>query len=155
MLIAGCTELKNGISNLWKEPSGGRQSFPDFGQYMNETLFKCFISAAPFAWAKKEHWFVDKRDMGWDIILPCLTSFNDKRKRLLRSVIELLLDESMSAWKPKTSKLGGLPSYTFEPRKPIPLGTMFRNSVEVITGILVFQDVVQTPEFQSRGEILR
>lgn len=135
---------------MQKGPSGGRRSFPDFGQYMNETLFKCFVSAAPFAWVKKEHWFVDKRDMGWDIFLPCLTSFNDKRKRLLRSVIELLLDESMSAWKPKTSKLGGLPSYTFEPRKPIPLGTMFRNGVEAITGILVFQDVVQTPEFQSR-----
>jgi len=58
----------------------------------------------------------------------------------------------MSGWKPKTSKLGGLPNYTFEPRKPIPLGTMFRNGAEAVTGMLIFQDIVQTQEFQSRKD---
>jgi len=50
----------------------------------------------------------------------------------------LMLDESMSAWRPKTSKYGGLPNYTFEPRKPVPLGTMFKNAVECITGIFMY-----------------
>jgi hypothetical protein len=63
-----------------------------------------------------------------------------------------MLDESMSGWRPKTSKLGGLPKYTYEPRKPVPLGTMFCNGVECISGILVFQDVVQNPELQSRKD---
>ena len=58
----------------------------------------------------------------------------------------------MSRWSPKTSKLGGLPNYTYEPRKPINLGTMFRNGVECITGIIVFQDVVQLPEHQGKKE---
>ena len=61
-----------------------------------------------------------------------------------------MLDESMSGWRPKTSKLGGLPNYTYEARKPVPLGTMFRNSVECVSGCLVFQDIVQLPEVQSR-----
>ena len=56
----------------------------------------------------------------------------------------------MSGWRPKTSKLGGLPNYTFEKRKPVPLGTMLRNSVECISGIMAFQDVVQLPEIQSK-----
>jgi hypothetical protein len=56
----------------------------------------------------------------------------------------------MSGWRPKTSKLGGLPNYTYEPRKPVPLGTMFRNGAECMSGILVFQDVVQLSEVQSR-----
>jgi hypothetical protein len=62
----------------------------------------------------------------------------------------LILDESKSRWHPKTSKLGSLPNYTYEIRKPVPLGTMFCNSVEFISGVLVFQDVVQLPEVQSR-----
>jgi hypothetical protein len=49
----------------------------------------------------------------------------------------------------QTTKFGGLPNYTFEPRKPVPLGTMFCNGVECISGILVVQDVVQNPEQQS------
>jgi hypothetical protein len=63
-----------------------------------------------------------------------------------------MLDESMYGWRPKASKLGGLPNYTYEPRKPVPLGTMFRNGVECIYGILVFQDVVQNPELQSQKD---
>jgi hypothetical protein len=61
----------------------------------------------------------------------------------------MLVDESMSRWHPKTTKLGGLPNYTYEPRKPVPLGTMFWNGVECISGILVVQDVVQNPEMQA------
>jgi hypothetical protein len=62
----------------------------------------------------------------------------------------LQLDESMYGWHLKTSKLGGLPNYTYEIRKPVPLGTMVRNSVECISDVLVFQDVVELPEVQSR-----
>ena len=48
---------------------------------------------------------------------------------------------------------GGLPNYTFEILKSIPLDTMFRNGVEAISGICVFQNVVQTPEFQSKEKV--
>jgi hypothetical protein len=52
--------------------------------------------------------------------------------------------EDFEAW--------GLPNYTYEPRKPVPLGAMLRNGVECISGILVFQDVVHNPELQSRKD---
>jgi hypothetical protein len=61
-----------------------------------------------------------------------------------------MLDESMSGWRPKTSKLGGLPNITWEPRKPVPLGTQLHNGVECFTGCLMFQDVVQNVEEQQR-----
>eukprot|EP00957_Ditylum_brightwellii_P077107 5860418-Ditylum_brightwellii.AAC.1 len=51
---------------------------------------------------------------------------------------------------PKTSKLGGLPNILFEPCKPVPLGTMFKNGVECISGILSFQDFVQGPKRQQK-----
>ncbi len=49
----------------------------------------------------------------------------------------------MSAWRPKTSAMGGLPNVTYKPRKPKLLGTMFKNGVGGTTGILVTQDVVE------------
>ena len=150
LIIAAATEIENGVSNLWKRgPSGGRHDFPDFGRYMPVNYFKCFASAAPFCWADRKNWYTDKRDMPWEVFLPCLSSFNERRKNLVTTVL-MMLDESMSGWRPKTSKLGGLPNYTFEPRKPIPLGTMFKNGVECITGVLVFQDIVQMKEQQVR-----
>ena len=60
----------------------------------------------------------------------------------------LMLDEYMSGCRPKTLKLDVLINFTFEPRKPVTLGTMFRNGVECTTGCIVFQDVVMNPEFQ-------
>ena len=78
-----------------------------------------------------------------------LNSFNDKRSKLIKATL-LLLDESMSAWRPKTSKLGGLPNITFEKRKPIELGSMLKNSLECITGVFKYQDIVQSPEVQQR-----
>jgi hypothetical protein len=70
---------------------------------------------------------------------------------LLKCVL-LNLDESMSGWRPKSTKTGGLPKLSWEPQKPVPLGTMFRNGVECMSGILVFQDVVQDAEVMKQNE---
>ena len=85
-------------------------------------------------------WYSDS--VPWDSFLPFVQAFNQRRRDLMNTVY-LLMDESMSAWRPKTTKFGGLPNLTFEPRKPEPLGTMFKNGVEATTGIMVTQDVVQ------------
>jgi hypothetical protein len=83
----------------------------------------------------------------WDVFLPCLADFNAKQQRLIKTVL-MVVDESMSGWQPQTTKFGGLPNYTYEPQKPVHLGTMFCNGVECISGVLVVQDVVQNPEMQ-------
>ena len=146
IMIASASEIHNGVENLWKRGlSKGRRAYPDFGRYMPINYFKAFMAAAPYCWCDEKYWYIDKRDRPWDIFLPIVTEFNNKRKELF-VVDMLMMDESMSGWRPKTSKLGGLLNYTYEPRKPIPLGAMFRNAAECITGCLVFQDVVQLPE---------
>jgi hypothetical protein len=61
----------------------------------------------------------------------------------------MLADESMSGWCLRTTKLGGLSIYTFEPQKPVPFGTMLCNGVECISGIFMVQDVVRNSEQQS------
>jgi hypothetical protein len=149
LIIASATKIVSGIENLWfLGPSSGGHTYPDFGQYMPINYFKGFCSAAPFCWSEEKYWYEDEHDVPWDVFLPCLASFNNKQQRFLNTVL-MLVDESMSGWHPKTTKLGGLPNYKFEPHKHIPLGTMFQNGVECVSGILVAQDVVQNPEKQA------
>lgn len=73
--------------------------------------------------------------------MPCVNKFNQTQRELIKVVL-LIMDESMSGWRSKTSKLVSLPNFTFEPKKHVPLGTMFRNAAEFKSGCLVFQDVV-------------
>jgi hypothetical protein len=42
------------------------------------------------------------------------------------------------------------PNITFEPRKPVNLGSQLKNGAECLTGIFAFQDIVQAPEIQKR-----
>jgi len=150
LMIAAVTEAEVGVDNLWKRgESGGRHKHPDFGQYVPKNVFKAFSCAAAFVFADRKWWYADKRDRDWDIFTPVLESFNEKRRALFHCIL-LMLDESMSAWKPKTSKTGGLPNLTNEPRKPVDLGSQLRNAVECFTGVLAYQDIVMGPEKQRR-----
>jgi hypothetical protein len=152
LLIASVTEADVGVENLWKKGvSGGRHEFANFGQYIPMNMFKAFQSGAALMFCDKKWWFEDVRDRDWDIAMPCIASYNEKRKQLFHTIL-LMLDESMSGWRPKTSKLGGLPNITFEPRKPVPLGTQFKNGIECLAGTMAFQDIVQAPEIQKRKE---
>jgi hypothetical protein len=106
LMIAAASEIENGAENLWKRGrSGGRHNFPDFRQHMQINHFKAFQSAAPCCWCDKKRWCVDKRDRTWDVFQPCLEKMNSCRANMLTTVL-LMLDESMSGWRPKTSKLG-------------------------------------------------
>jgi hypothetical protein len=116
-----------------------RCSYPDFGRFMGINEMWAFCSAAPYAWADEKYWYLPDHDTPWEMFLPCIFSFNDRRQHLIKTVM-LMLDESMSGWRPKTSKFGGLPNIIFEPHKPMPVGTMFWNGAECFSGVLVFQD---------------
>ena len=54
----------------------------------------------------------------------------------------LVLDESMLGEFPKTSKSGGPPNHTHEPRNLVPLDSMLNNASERDSGIIVHNDVV-------------
>ena len=109
---------------------------------MSKNYFKAFQSAAAYCFADKKYWCIDKRDKRWDIFLPYLRKYNKRRQQLIKIVL-LMLDESMSGWQPNTSKLAGIPNYTFELKNPVLLGTIFCNVVECRSGCIVFQNIVQ------------
>ena len=98
-------------------------------------VFKAFKSAIPFMWVEdRSLWYRPREDLTWAVFLPVLVKMNEQRKKLLAGLLLLLLDESMSGWRPKTSAKGGLPSISFEPRKPVSLGTMLRNGADPESG---------------------
>ena len=66
-----------------------------------------------------------------------------------RRLYLLVLEERMVGWKPKTSKTGGLPNCSYEPRKPVDYGTMLRDSAECVIGMIMHVDPVMCPEKQA------
>jgi hypothetical protein len=76
--------------------------------------------------------------------------WNTTQRALIQHTSLAIMDESMIGWRPKTSKFGGLPNYTWEPRKPVPLGTMLRDTAEGVTGVMLHVDPVMLAEVQGR-----
>eukprot|EP00957_Ditylum_brightwellii_P135575 10337256-Ditylum_brightwellii.AAC.1 len=61
LLVAAACKMECDVDNLWKKvPSNGRHSYPDYGQFVPMASFKAYCSAAPYAWADKKYWFLDK-----------------------------------------------------------------------------------------------
>ena len=150
LTIAATGEVGSGVE-LWLNCEDGRKPSPNFGQYVPELDFKIFRELLVVANTKPQHYFVSKRDWTWDVFIPFIKCYNDKRASLM-TVTSIIIDEEMIAWTPKSTPLGLLPNITFEPRKPSPLGTMIKNSVCTITGVQVFKNVVMSPELmRERG----
>jgi hypothetical protein len=130
LLIASTSEIENGVNNLWKKGAiTGHRNHPNFSQYMVKHMLKDFKSCAYFCLVEEEHWLKDPHNLMWDVYLPCLNEFNEKGNNLLRTIL-LIIDESTSGWRPKTTMAGGIPKLIQEPIKHVPLGTMFWNGVD-------------------------
>lgn len=144
LIIAAASEFHTGVENLWKKGKGpGRMEYPDFGKYFDKDMFQCFKSAAVYCFADQKYWYKDDRDITWAMFQPVIDGYNDRRKDLFVEVCMAVFDETMIGWRPKTTKEGGLPNITFEPRKPIELGTMIRNSAECTSGVTRAHEVVE------------
>ena len=65
------------------------------------------------------------------------STFNKTRKCLLWYAPALVVNESMSAWVPKSTARGGLPNITYVSRKPKPLGTKVKVIAEAMTGCFI------------------
>lgn len=64
-----------------------------------------------------------KQSDEWWRFQPAIDEFNDLRQTRIVSAFWMIVDETMSAWKPRTSATGNLPNISYIFRKPEPLGT--------------------------------
>jgi hypothetical protein len=150
-MITAAGETTKGIANLWKRgQSNSFREFPNYGRFIPQDYMKMFMAGLPFLWADKKYWDHDRDSLPFDFIRPFIDAFVKRRTDLLQCD-GIIMDESMFGWRPKTTKLGGLPHITYEPRKPsVNIGTMSRNGCDISSGIMLFQDLVDRSELQHR-----
>ena len=128
---------------------------PDFRQYMSRTRFEDIRKHIPATIAKNEAHGSDP----WWRLRGGVERFNKKRRALMQTVPVGVLDESMSAWRPRISKCGGLPHISYVIRKPEPLGTEFKAAADPATGIMLALEIQEGKQAMDamraqRGDML-
>jgi len=105
---------------------------PHFENYMSYCRFKELRRVMPLMWVD----YSKKGTDPWYRISAAVDDFNTIRKERLKCSKWISVDESMIAWRPRTTVTGGLPNLSFVARKPEPLGTEFKNSACPILGVI-------------------
>ncbi len=112
LMITTLNEVQTGVTTLWKQwPSFRFRDYPNFAKYIPKNY-----------WADHSYLYMSRNNMPWEIIQPFVKEYNKLREKLT-DAFYIVLNESMSGWRSKTTKTGGLPNITVEPRKPVNLGT--------------------------------
>jgi hypothetical protein len=78
----------------------------------------------------------------WHMVMLMVDGYNKVRHELVAASVCKVLDESMSAFRPRTTPKGGLPHLSFILRKPEPLGTEFKVIACAVTGKLPSKSTV-------------
>jgi hypothetical protein len=103
-----------------------------FEKHMAFSRYKEFRRFFPSIWIDESKKATDD----WFQFSSAVDEFNRIRRERVVGSFWLSIDESMSAWKPRTSPTGGLPNISFIARKPKPLGTEFKSAACPITGVI-------------------
>ena len=77
----------------------------------------------------------------WHPVSKLIDNFNKNRFEKVAASRIKVLDESMSAWRPRKDKTGGLPNISFIKRKPEPLGTEFKTVACGVSGIMLYMEI--------------
>lgn len=123
--------------NLFREGGKGIIYAPNLGRFMKFYRFKDIKSFIP--WMVKDESRKDK-DPWWQFV-KAVEDFNANRKSTVAASIWKVFDESMSAYRPRTTKTGGLPNISWIERKPEPLGTELKNVACALTGIMLALEI--------------
>lgn len=117
-------------------------SHPSFDNHMSYSRFKEFRRFLPEIWVNE----AAKDEDPWYKFSSAIDDFNDIRRTSITTSRWKVADESMSAWRPRTTALGGLPNISFVVRKPEPLGTEFKTCACPITGIMTMMEIQRGKE---------
>ena len=115
----------------------------DFSAHMKFYRFKQFKHFFPMIWEDTS--LLEVKDPWWKFA-QAVEVFNEIRRELILPCEVVVVDESMSAFRPQTTATGGLPKLTFIIRKPENLGTEFKTSVCPMTGVMTFMEIQRGKE---------
>ena len=77
----------------------------------------------------------------WWAFSSAVKDFNDIRNNNVLSSQIKVLNKSMLAWRPHTSRNGGLPNISYIIRKPEPLGTEFKTVYYPVTEVMTHLEI--------------
>ena len=124
-----CARVAGSNKDLWTDPErNGGDGFLKKGLDlarrlgMTKTRFEEIKSRFSYVFADRSQKTVDE----WWPIMGGVRGFNENRKKTIMAPNTKVLDETMSAFVPKTTPKGNLPHLSNIPRKPEPLGTEFK-----------------------------
>ena len=136
-------------NNLWKTDVNttlAHQLFnksPDYGRFMSNNRFNEIKSFAPFVFFKHLVDSDTKKDPWWPIG-NLEEKFNENRRKFFGKMCsEYVVDESMSAFRPRTRKTGDLPHLTFCERKHENLGTEIKILADCYSGLSLTLEVMK------------
>jgi hypothetical protein len=107
--------------------------------------FKQFRKIIAMIWEEDER---KDKDPWWKFRVA-VENFNLIRKKNILTSNKYVLDESMSSYRPCTTKLGGSPNISYMLRKPEPLGTEFKTSVCPILNVMTYMEICEGKEFMK------
>ena len=134
LMLAG--RLEGRVGTLWDTPSketdGIRRSV-NYTSHMTRTRFNEIRHYMAFVFADKTR---EGKDDWWQV-LGGIDGFNENRKKTVQAPNIRVLDESMSAFRPRTTKTGNLAFLSFVLRKPEPLGSEFKTLGATLIGMWI------------------
>ena len=143
-LLIGAAAFKERGINLWRPNTTENNQWqtiappPEFHNYISFSKFKIFKQFIPSIWESETY---KRAGDPWWQFAAAVDEFNEIRSQYILTSAERVLDESMSAYCPRTTRLGGLPNLSYVFRKPEPLGTEFKSSVCTVTKIMTHLEI--------------
>ena len=128
---------KESVSRNTKKTHQSLAPKVDFGKYMKEWRFKQLKLLLPKTMEDDTKKEVDN----WWRMRKMMDKYTEKTKNVLYVSSLIVLDETMSALVPRTTKTGNLPNLSFVKRKPEPLGTEFKVAMDGLVGKTVSMEI--------------
>jgi hypothetical protein len=169
LVLKGRLHVANGVENLFDGVKDGDQEPANLGVYMREHRFKQYKTFVPWAFANLQpmlklmdeinkelpegHYYIPG-DVGMEHHRHTNIA---RRKRKLASCKQTILDEKGFRHNPQVhqkefSKDGGAPKLWLEERKPWKFGPMWRNMVDVDTGVEIWYECCDHPINMAKME---
>jgi hypothetical protein len=144
-LLIGSADCADRGRSLWEQVDDNDEAWhsittcTNFSPYMKLYRFKQFWQFIPRIWEEEEK---TKRDPWWQFG-SAVENFNQIQKNNVLSSEKRVLDETMSAFRPRTTRLGGLPNISYILWKPEPLGTKFKTSVCPKLNVMTYMELCE------------
>ena len=149
-IIVASGALQKGGAPMFEKKSSGITQAPNIGEKVGLALTRFNQIRWFFVEALKDPLGKEDED-SWSKIQHFLEDFNANRTRTVAASIYKTFDESMSAFRPQTSKTGNLPHLSSIPRKPESLGTELKCTSCAKTKIMLHLEIQKGKQTMARS----